>query len=117
MDRMPVPHPTSRTILSLKMCLFWTMAFMYDLVRTSSFCRSARAMSARRVEGWWWGSEMCTHQHFLVDALSRGRIGLAKSIFWISTRIPLTMVVVAAAHKLVSICDRQTARNVTRLAC
>lgn len=28
MERMPVPQPTSRTILSLNMCLFWTIAFM-----------------------------------------------------------------------------------------
>lgn len=38
MERMAVPQPTSRTTLSLKMCLFWTIAFMYERVRTSSFC-------------------------------------------------------------------------------
>lgn len=38
MDRIPVPHPTSSTTLSLKRCLFCTIAFMYERVRTSSFC-------------------------------------------------------------------------------
>lgn len=40
-DRMAVPQPTSRTTLSLKMCLFWMMAFMYERVRTSSFCSAS----------------------------------------------------------------------------
>lgn len=39
MERIAVPQPTSRTTLSLKMCLFWTIAFMYERVRTSSFYR------------------------------------------------------------------------------
>jgi hypothetical protein len=37
MDRMPVPQPTSRTILSRNRCLFFIMEFMYARVRTSSF--------------------------------------------------------------------------------
>ena len=50
MDRMAVPQPTSRTTLSLKRCLFCTMAFMYDRVRTSSFCRSLFVSSPARVQ-------------------------------------------------------------------
>jgi len=65
MDRMAVPHPTSRTILSLKRCLFWTIAFMYDRVRTSSFW-SRSVYSLRRN-----GSRIaCTHQHFFVNTLN-----------------------------------------------
>lgn len=36
-ERMPVPLPTSSTILSLKMCLLWYIEFLYVNVLTSSF--------------------------------------------------------------------------------
>ena len=45
MERIAVPQPTSRTTLSLNMCLLLTMEFMYDLVRTSSFYTEGRAQS------------------------------------------------------------------------
>lgn len=73
MERIPVPHPTSRTTLSLKMCLFWTMAFMYDLVRTSSFCSGA--CHGQRSElglPMVVGPRVCTYQHLLVDAFVAG---------------------------------------------
>ena len=50
MDKMAVPQPTSRTTLSLKMCLFCMMAFMYERVRTSSFC-SAQRIRQSQFEG------------------------------------------------------------------
>jgi hypothetical protein len=63
MDRIEVPQPTSRTILSLKRCLFCTMAFMYERVRTSSFWDSLvqHSRGEHAVAG--------THQHFFMDAL------------------------------------------------
>jgi len=55
MERIEVPQPTSRTILSLKRCLFCTMAFMYDLVLTSSFCEFVSAAQQRRgASGCWY---------------------------------------------------------------
>jgi hypothetical protein len=81
MDRMAVPQPTSRTTLSLKMCLFWTMAFMYDLVRTSSFCRkgcvsllSGGASTACRATLSIAGEGEQTHQHLLVDAFTGRKV-------------------------------------------
>ena len=47
MDRMPVPHPTSSTTLSLNRCLFSMIAFMYARVRTSSLSISSWMPCAR----------------------------------------------------------------------
>jgi hypothetical protein len=103
MERMAVPHPTSSTTLSLKMCLFWTIAFMYDRVRTSSFYikkgkkkkhvsflhlfllplpsqvqRDHRGVASKMGFGRWWGEDSKrrgtkTHQHLLVNAFMRER--------------------------------------------
>lgn len=76
MERIPVPHPTSSTILSLKMCLFCNMAFMYDLVRTSSFCSGATALSARAcLGGRGWGSEMFLYTPTFPHGCLRRRVG------------------------------------------
>lgn len=48
MDRMPVPLPTSSTILSLKMCLLWYMEFLYVNVLTSSFSISCKSMNTQK---------------------------------------------------------------------
>lgn len=48
MERMPVPLPTSSTILSLKMCLLWYIEFLYVIVLTSSFSISCTYMDAQK---------------------------------------------------------------------
>jgi hypothetical protein len=57
MERIAVPQPTSRTTLSLKMCLFCMIAFMYDRVRTSSFCSHGNNLVSKcsilQCKGWW----------------------------------------------------------------
>lgn len=63
MLRIPVPHPTSRTTLSLKMCLFWYIASRYDLVRTSSFCQASKLEFTRNRR------KLGSNQHLLMNAV------------------------------------------------
>lgn len=93
MDKMAVPQPTSRTILSLKRCLFCTIAFMYDLVRTSSFYLGSAFVCAEKgciAAG--------THQHFFVNAFGQ-RLAARTCIYGSHSDKAHTMVVI-------TICDQ-----------
>lgn len=93
MERMAVPQPTSSTILSLKRCLFCTIAFMYDRVRTSSFYLGSAFVCAEK------GSIAAgTHQHFFVNAL-RQRLVARTFIFGSHIDLAHTMVII-------TICDQ-----------